>query len=230
MRNALILLAAVMLLSPMAFGMSPSNQQNNNTPQGQTLYVGILIQDNVIHVGTDLSAYRNFIEELPAGSHVSVAYARVGFNQIVQPFTTNLAEAAGSLRPPAAFPSMEPGSPYVSVKEFLKTYPRSDTGVRKVLVFVSNGLDPIFGSYMRVLPTADPYLNQAITVAQKDDVTIYSIFAPGAGPFHRSQRLAFSGQGALNYLSDQTHGEAFYSGGTYITARPFLNDIAARIG
>ncbi len=229
MRKTLILLAAVMLLSPMAFGMSPSNQQSNAS-QGQPLYVGILIQDNVIHVGTDLGAYRTFIRELPAGSHVSVAYARVGFNNIVQPFTSNLSQAADSLRPPAAFPSMEPGSPYVSVKEYLKTFPKSDTGVRKVLVFVSNGLDPIFGSYVRVLPSADPYLAQAIRVARRDDVTIYSIFAPGAGPFHRSQVLAFSGQGALNYLSDRTHGEAFYSGSTYITARPFLKDIASRIG
>jgi hypothetical protein len=229
MKKAFILLAAMVLLVPMAFAMTPSNQQNS-TAQNQPLYVGILIQDNVLHVGNDLAAYRSFIKELPAGSHVEVAYARTGTNLIVQPFTADLAKAAESVRPPAGFITMGPGSPYVSIKDFLKTYPSNDTGARKVLVFVSNGLDPDYGSFFHTLPSADPYVRQAISAARKDDVVIYSIYAPVGGPFHTSQRLAFSGQGALNYLSNRTNGEAFFSGSTYVTAEPFLKDIAAKIG
>lgn len=229
MKKALILLAAMVLMVPMAFAMSPSDQQNS-AAQNQPLYVGILIQDNVLHVGNDLTAYRKFIAELPAGSHVEVAYARTGSNMIVQPFTTDLSKAAESVRPPAGFITMGPGSPYVSIKDFLKTYPGQDTGIRKVLVFVSNGLDPNYGSFFRTLPSADPYVRQAISAAKKDAVVIYSIYAPVGGPFDRSQRLAFSGQGALNYLSEETKGEAFFSGGTYVTAEPFLKDIAAKIG
>ncbi len=229
MKKALILLAAMVLLVPTVFAMTPSEQQNG-AAQNRPLYVGILIQDNVLHVGNDLTAYRNFITELPAGSHVEVAYARTGTNLIVQPFTADLSRAAESVRPPAGFITMAPGSPYVSIKDFLKTYPSQETGIRKVLVFVSNGLDPNYGSFFHTLPSADPYVRQAISAAKKDDVAIYSIYAPGSGPFHRSQRLAFSGQGALNYLSEQTNGEAFFSGGTYVTAKPFLKDIAAKIG
>ena len=234
MKKSVIFLAVMVLLVPMTFAMAPSDQQNS-AAQNQPLYVGILIQDNVLHVGTDLPAYRNFIEGLPAGSHVEVAYAQTGSNMIVQPFTTNLAKAAQSVIPPTGLIAMAPGSPYVLVKEFLKTYPATDTGVRKVLIFVSNGLDPDYGSYFQVAPSSDPYLVQAISRARKDHVVIYSIYAPGRFAngvlsFRRGEQLAFSGQGALNYLSDQTKGEAFYAGGTYITARPFLNDIAARIG
>lgn len=228
-RKMWILLATVALLAPAVFGMDSTDRQagaSSNKP----LYVGILIQDNVLRVSNDLTAYRDFVNQLPAGSHVAIAYARTGTNLVVQPFTTNLAQAAEAIRPPSGFSSMQPGSPYVSVKGFLRTFPKTDTDVRKVLVFVSSGLDPIYGIDTRFAPSADPYLNQAIRLARKGDVTIYSIYAPGSAAYQRYQAVAFSGQGALNYLSDQTNGQAFFSGGTYVTARPFLKDIAAKIG
>ncbi len=229
MKKALILLAAMMLLVPMALAVNPSSRQNSAS-QSQPLYLGILIQDNVSHVGNDLTAYRDFIEQLPSGTHVAVAYARAGANAMVQPFTTDLSKAADSLRPPTGFSSTAPGSPYVSVKQFLKEYPNDQAGIRKALLLVSDGLDPNYGGGTQTLPSANPYLRQAINLARQHDVTIYSIYAPGSGGMHENQQLAFSGQGALNYLSDQTHGQAFFSGGTYVTARPFLKDIAAKLG
>lgn len=229
MKKALILLAAMMLLVPATLAMSPPSQQVTAS-QNQTLYVGILIQDNVLRVGNDLSAYRNFVEQLPAGSHVAVAYARAGTNVMVQPFTTDRSKAAKALRPPTGFSSTAPGSPYVSLKQFIKKYPSDQTGIRKVVVFVSDGLDPNYGGGIQTLPSANPYLRQAIKVAKEGDVTVFSIFAPGGGEMSESQQLAFSGQGSLNYLSESTDGQAFFSGGTYVTATPFLKDIAAKLG
>ncbi|RMG51470.1 MAG: hypothetical protein D6723_10500, partial [Acidobacteria bacterium] len=84
------------------------------TPRdGVPLYLALLIQDDVTaKVSNDLDALRAFIRRLPSGSHVMVAYARAGTNEIRQPFTTDLERAATSLRAPNSTEASAPGSPY----------------------------------------------------------------------------------------------------------------------
>jgi len=195
-----------------------------NTP----IHLGILIQENVNGVATDLDAYRNFVKALPAGSSVTIGYARAGSVQISQPFTTDLTQAASSIRPPMGFASMAPGSPFLSVKEFVKRFP-ADGNSRNVLIFVSDGLDWNFGDFSGPVSN-NPYLSSAIKSAEKSGINVYSIYAPSGRRFTGTTWLVQVGQNALGYLADETGGELFYSGSTYVSAQHYLDSIKLRIG
>ena len=57
-------------------------------------------------------------------------------------------------------------------------------------------------------------LHRAINEAQRRNVTIYSFYAPSVGLTSLSHVLASYGQSALNRLSNETGGRAFFQGTT----------------
>lgn len=199
------------------------------TPRdGVPLYLALLIQDDVTaKVSNDLDALRAFIRRLPSGSHVMVAYARAGTNEIRQPFTTDLERAAKSLRAPNSTEAAAPGSPYQAVIELLKKFP-DESDVRKVMIFVSDGLDLYYG-----LRDSDPTLNlnlqRAINKAQQRNVVIYAIYAPTVEPIAENILAVGNGQSSLVRLSVETGGEAFFSGRTFVSFQPYLKEIERRL-
>src|SRR5205823_9158149 len=66
-------------------------------------------------------------------------------------------------------------------------------------------LDGVSGS-----PASNIYLERAIKLAQQENITIFSIFAPSS--VARGFFINSRGQDSLNYLSEQTGGRAFMSG------------------
>ncbi|MBI3950335.1 MAG: VWA domain-containing protein [Acidobacteria bacterium] len=192
------------------------------------LYLALLIQDDVTgNVGNDLDQLREFIKDLPSGTHVLVAYARSGSNEIRQGFTADLAAAAKSLRIPSSSEATAPGSPYQAMIDVLKEFPnRSD--VREVLIFISDGLDLYYG-LRDSAPTLNLNLQRAINAAQGKNVVVYSIYAPTVGPAAQTSLGVSNGQSSLTRLSMETGGEAFFTGRDFISAAPHLKRIDRRL-
>lgn len=191
------------------------------------LSLALLIQEDLQGaVASDIEAYRDFVQSLPAGTQVMVAYARTGSIRVGQTWTFDLKTAAAAIRPPSGLANLAPGSPYESLKEVLKRFPEGSSTLKKV-VFVSDGFDryaTLGGS-----PADNPILEQAVRRAKKGDVEVTTIFARGsaAGPFRNA--AIRQGQNSLSYLAERTEGEAFFSGDTYISAKPFLQEIHERL-
>ena len=67
----------------------------------EPLNLAVLIQDDLIsQVGNELGVTSDFIRSLPSGSRVMVGYITTGTLQVRQSFTTDLDQAAHSLRIP----------------------------------------------------------------------------------------------------------------------------------
>jgi VWFA-related protein len=199
------------------------------TPQDNVpLYLAVLVQDDVTSsVGSDLDQLRAFINDLPSGTQVMVAYARAGSNEVRRAFTTDRAAAARSLRIPSSAEASAPGSPYQAVVDLIKAFPdRSD--VRKVLVFISDGLDLYYG-FRESAPTLNLSLQRAITKAQQANVVVYSIYAPTVGLAAQTSLGVSNGQSSLTRLSVETGGEAFFTGREFISAAPHLQQIDRRL-
>ncbi len=163
-------------------------------------------------MGNELGVTRDFIRGLPTGSRVMVGYLRAGSLQVRQPFTDDLDKAAASLRTPAASEAVAPYNPYVEVVEALKKFENEGKN-RNVVLLVSDGLDSSRG--LDVSSTTDSIdLHRAINEAQRRNVTIYSFYAPTVGLTSQSHILAGYGQSALNRLSNDTGGRAFFQGTT----------------
>jgi len=173
------------------------------------LNLAILIQDDLIsQVGNEIAVTKDFIRSLPNGSRVMVGYITTGTLQVRQPFTTDLDQAARSLRIPAASTSSSPFNPYVEVIEALRKFDGSWTGANAVLL-VSDGLDVSRGfdstSAGRTLD-----LDRAVETANKRNVAVYTFYAPSVGLTSHSQLAAFYGQSSLNRLANDTGGKAFF--------------------
>lgn len=189
--------------------------------------VAVLIQDDVIpSISNEIKSIDTFIRRLPRGSRVMVAYIRSGSLQVRQKFTGDLDRAARALRVPVGSSTAAPYNPYVEIVEGLKRFEALPKGRRAMLV-VSDGVDSSRGfDVISVAQSID--LERAVRQAQRLGVAIYSFYAPTVTATGRgNQFLASSGQGALEVLSDETGGRAFFQGtGAPVSFDPFLNDLA----
>jgi hypothetical protein len=90
----------------------------------------------------------------------------------------------------------------------------------RFVLMITNGVDPYNGS-TSILNQNSPYVDAAVTDAQRAGVPVYSIFFSDAG-FGRG-RGTFSGQSYLSQLAQGTGGVAYYLGqGNPVSLDPYL--------
>lgn len=227
-------LFAALLLAVTVFGASvapASAQSKKGTRDGaservsQPVNLAVLIQDDLVsRVGNELRVTAEFIRELPEGSTVMVGYIRSGSLQVRQPFTNDLAAAAGALRIPVGSTSASPYNPYVQVRDAVKLFPAGGAN-RNALLLVSDGLDTSRGfDYSSSVDSID--LNRAVREAKSRGVAIYSFYAPSAGLTSFNSRAVSFGQSALNRVSDETGGRAFFQGSDFVTFNAYFSRLA----
>jgi len=205
-------LAVAFLLAVSALGAASAKTSEQRSLQSiEPLNLAVLIQDDLVsQVANEMGVTRDFIRSLPQGSRVMVGYITAGSLQVRQPFTTDLEQAAKSLRMPLASQASSPFNPYVEVVEALKKFDQSWTNANAVLL-ISDGLDTSRGFDSTAAgQTLD--LERAINEANKRQVSIFSFYAPSVGLTSRSRLAASYGQSSLNKLSNQTGGQAFFQG------------------
>jgi hypothetical protein len=188
----------------------------------QPVNLAVLIQDDLVsRVGNELRVTADFIRELPEGSTVLVGYISAGSLQVRQPFTNDLGTAARALRIPVGSTSASPYNPYVQVRDALKLFPAGGAN-HNALLLVSDGLDTSRGfDYSSSVDSID--LNRAVREAKTRGVSVYSFYAPTAGLTSWNSRAVSFGQSALNRVSDETGGRAFFQGTDFVTFNTYFS-------
>lgn len=218
-------LFAALLLAVMVFGAAvvPVSAQSKRASESgaserlrQPVNFAVLIQDDLVsRVGNELRVTADFIRELPEGSTVMVGYIRAGSLQVRQPFTSDLATAARALRIPVGSTSASPYNPYVQVRDAIKLFPEGGAN-RNALLLISDGLDTSRGfDFSTSVDSID--LNRAVREAKSRDVSVYSFYAPSTGLTSWNSRAVSFGQSALNRVSNETGGRAFFQGNSFVT-------------
>ena len=230
---ALILVCAASLSTLAAPSGAPESKAEKRGASGvarlrEPLNLAILIQDDLVsRVGNEIKLTREFIRELPAGSRVMVAYITSGSLQVRQSFTTDLEQAAKALRIPVGSTAVSPYNPYVEVREALKRFPAAGEN-RNAMLLISDGLDVSRGfDYSSSVDSID--IQRAAREAQKRGVAIYSFYAPAAGLTSWNRTAINFGQSALNRLSDETGGRAFFQGTSFVTFDSYFRDLSRTI-
>jgi hypothetical protein len=144
-----------------------------------------------------------------------VAYITSGSLQVRQPFTTDFDAAARALRIPAGSSAVAPYNPYVEVRDAIKQFP-TDGPNRNAVLLISDGLDTSRGfDFSSTVFSID--LDRAVREAKSRSVAVYSFYAPTAGLTSGNLRAINFGQSALNRISDETGGRAFFQGTSFVT-------------
>ncbi len=196
------------------------------TPAGAQ--IALLIDDGLREsVGRELSTLKSFVNGLPQGTEVFVGYMSNGRIQQESPFTTEHASAAATVRLPLGAGGVS-ASPYFCLSDFVKRWPRegsADGGGQakaRFVLMITNGVDLYNGS-TSPLNQDSPYVQAAVTDAQRAGVSVYSIYYGGAGI--RGGQASFSGQSYLAQVSEGTGGRAYYEGtGNPVSMAPFLQE------
>lgn len=202
----------------------PAAGEKNSAGAGRVrepLDLAVLIQDDLVsRVGNELKVTGEFIRSMPEGSRVMVGYIRSGSLQVRQPFTADLNAAAKSLRVPAGSNAVAPFNPYVQVTEALKKFP-TDASNRDALLLVSDGLDTSRGfDFSSTVTSID--LERAVREAKERGVAVYSFYAPSVGLTSVNRQAVSFGQSALNRISDETGGKAFFQGSSFVTFNAYF--------
>jgi hypothetical protein len=169
--------------------------------------IALLIDDGLREsVGRELPALKSFVNGLPPGTQIFIGYMRNGTVVAAQPFTTDHAAAAANFRLPLGSAGVS-ASPYFCLSEFVKHWPTDTRNGARFVMMITNGVDPYNGS-TSVMNQDSPYVQEAITDAQRAGVSVSSIYYADAG--FRGGRGSFSGQSYLSQTGDDTGGRAYY--------------------
>jgi len=195
--------------------LTPLGQQN------QSMQLLLLISDSArSSFDTEINVLKQFITSLPPTTEVGVGYMRNGTNQMVANFTRDHASAANSIRLVSG-PGGADVSPYDSLSQAIKDWPKTPAERREVIMFGS-GIEGLGGGF-----TSDnPYVDRAISDAQKAGVIVYTIYTPGVGHYGHAFWRSTWGQNFLSQLADETGGDSYMIGfGSPVSFQPFLQDI-----
>src|SRR5258708_39134858 len=191
---------------------------------GGNLYLAVLIDDSldgvIANQWDDLKA---FFAAQPDTTYISVSYARSGTAMVAQDFTNDHELAAKALRIPlgsgGAFTS-----PYLALLDLMKRWPTSAD--RHSILLFSSGIDYFRGDFW----TRPPDLDSTISRAQKENINVWTIYAPDAGHRGRGFFVANRAQAYLSELSDATGAESFYLGTAEpVTLKPYFDELATHL-
>src|SRR5260370_17887576 len=166
---------------------------------------------------------KGFFAGQPDTTYISVAYARNGTAMLAQDFTNDHELAAKALRLPlgggGAF-----SSPYLALLDLMKRLPSSAD--RRSILLISSGIDYFRGDF----GTRSPDLDSTISRAQKQNINIWTIYAPDAGHRARGFFLTFRAQSDLSQLSDETAAESYYLGiRAPLTLKPYFDELSTHL-
>jgi hypothetical protein len=222
---AFVLLAASVFVVPASAAGSVDKKTKGARRLSEPLNLAILVQDDLVsRVGNEIEATREFIRTLPAGSRVMVGYLTIGSLQVRQEFTEDLERAGRALRIPAGTEIAAPYNPYVEVIEALRHF-EAEGKNRNVVLLISDGLDVSRGfDSFTSLNSVD--MQRAVREAKRRNVAVYSFYAPAVGLSSSNRQAISYGQGALNRLSNETGGRAFFQGTSFVSFNPYFERLS----
>ncbi len=169
---------------------------------------------------------RSFVQTLPEGAEVGVAYMQNGRAVIAQNITADHKLAADAFRLTTGVPGGS-ASPYFCLSDLVKNWPSGSTTDRREVLMITDGVDLYYG---RRYDPNDPYVQTAIRDAQKAGIIVHSIFFRNTGRFDNSQWTESGAQSYLLQVSQGTGGRAYWQGfGNPVSFAPFLDDLSTRL-
>ncbi len=196
--------------------------------RGQEVEVAVLIDDGLrSNFGVQLRDLENFVTTtVGPTTSVGVGYMRNGAAYFSSGFSKDPEVELKAVRLPISASGID-GSPYFCLQELVKHWP-TNTGAARVVLMITNGIDRYNGS-VSPLNQNSPYVDQAITDAQRANVPVYSIYF---GPRSVNSQLgSFSGQGYLGKVAQETGGILFNQGSINpVSLTPYFRQFQQALG
>jgi hypothetical protein len=171
-------------------------------------------------LGSQFGDITSFINGLPPYVKIAIAYMINGQSYFAGPLTTDHAQALQGLHMPGGIPGSS-ASPYFCLSDLAKRWPSGDSGARREVLMITDGID----YYERRYDPEDPYVEAAINDSARAGLVVYSIYWVNVGFEDRTMYGNNTGQNLLYQLTEELGGKNFWGGiGNPVTMKPYLDE------
>jgi hypothetical protein len=175
-------------------------------------------------LGSQLSEIEQFIQSLPPNVKLTVGYMQNGQTVLSGPLSTDHAQVTRGLHIPAGVPGSN-GSPYFCLSDLAKRWPSNETGIRREVLLVTDGVD----EYNRRYDPEDPYVQAAVNDSIRAGLVVYSIYWRDQGRAASTTYANDAGQNLLLNVTQSTGGKSFWEGmGNPVSFQPYLEELTRR--
>jgi hypothetical protein len=176
-------------------------------------------------LGTQFTEIEHFINTLPANTKIAIGYMQNGQTTFAAPLSSSHTQVLTALHLPGGMAGSS-ASPYFCLSDLAKHWPSADTSARRVVVMVTDGVDP----YHLEIDMDDPYVEAAINDSVHAGLVVYSIYWLNQGRFSSTGYGNFLGQNLLQQVTQATGGKSFWIGvGNPVSFQPFFEELARRL-
>ena len=176
-------------------------------------------------ITTQFGDIQNFFKSLPPDARATLAYMEYGTAKLVSPLSTDRDAVLKGLRIPGGLPG-EDASAYVCLSDLAKHWPSNDSGARRIVVMITDGVDYYDPHY----DPQDPYMQASITDSVRAGLVVYSVYWENRGRFDSSFYANYSGQNLLQQVTQATGGQSYWEGiGNPVSFQPYFKDLDRRL-
>ncbi|HLI04793.1 MAG TPA: hypothetical protein VKU93_11015 [Terracidiphilus sp.] len=176
-------------------------------------------------LGTQLSEFAKFAEEMPPNMTMAFAYMNAGQAQLAGPLSSNPQQVLQGLHLPTG-PLGAGASPYFCLSDLARNWPSHNRSARRIVVLVSDGVD----YYNLRYDPEDPYVQAAIQDSVRAGLIVYALYWKNAGRIDRYGWAQDAGQNLLLEVTEATGGNSYWEGmGNPVTFQPYLRDVRIRL-
>jgi hypothetical protein len=166
-----------------------------------------------------------FVKEIPSNTRMAIAYMENGHANLQGPLSSDPAKVESGLHMTGGAPGSN-SSPYFCLSDLAKNWPSQNTGARRVVLMITDGVD----EYDRRFDPDDPYVQTAINDSLRAGIQVYSIYWHDAGRASSSEGAAESGQNLLLQVTQATGGNSYWEGsGNPVSLQPYFGDLRRRL-
>lgn len=193
--------------------------------ESQNLELVVLLDQGArSSLGTQMNEITQFVNGLPQGSRVTLAYMQNGRAVMSGPLTADHAQALKGLHLPMGEIGAS-SSPYFCLSDLAKNWPSQDRKARREVVMVTDGVDYYNPRY----DPDDPYVQAAIHDSVRAGLVVYTIYWQNRGRFDSTQYANNAGQNLMQEVTQATGGNSYWQGfGNPVSFQPYFKDLDRR--
>ncbi len=186
----------------------------------------LLIDDGArSSLGTQLEDITSFVKTLPPNVKVAIGYMQQGRTTFAAPLSDDHERVLSALHLPGGSAGFS-ASPYFCLSDLAKNWPSNDTGARREVVMVTDGVD----SYQLHYDPDDPYVQAAMNDAVKAHLVVYAIYWVNRGRIDATGYENSAGQNLLQEVTQATGGKSFWQGlGNPVSFQPYFEELTRRL-
>jgi hypothetical protein len=195
---------------------------SSNSPLELVLLIDGSVRTSLYGQAGDIIGY---VKEIPTNTQMAIAYMENGHANLQGPLSSDPAKVESGLHMTAGAPGSN-SSPYFCLSDLAKNWPSQNTGARRVVMMITDGVD----EYDRRFDPEDPYVQTAIDDSLRAGLQVYSIYWRDAGRASSSQSATDAGQNLLLQVTEATGGNSYWQGDSNpVSLKPYFDDLRRRL-